>query len=40
MSVLLDNILTNSIPDFPKQVDLKLPDLKLPNLTKQQFPKL
>jgi len=40
MSVLLDNILTNSIPDFPKQVELKLPDLKLPNLTKQQFPKL
>jgi hypothetical protein len=40
MSALLDNILTNSVPEFPKQIELKLPELKLPNLKKQKFPNL
>ena len=40
MSVLLDNIITNYTPEFPKQMELKLPDLKLPNLEKQKFPNL
>jgi len=34
MSELVKNILDKNIPDFPKQVDLVLPDLKLPKLKK------
>jgi len=37
MSALLDSIITNNIPDFPQQVELKLPKLKLPKLN---LPKL
>jgi glycosyltransferase involved in cell wall biosynthesis len=39
----LDTILTNKLPDFPKQVQLKLPQLKkveLPQLKKIELPKL
>ena len=37
MSNKLDNILKNSIPEFPKEVELKLPKLNLPKL---KLPKL
>ena len=43
MSNKLDNILKNSIPEFPKEVELKLPKLNLPKLDNKknnQFPKL
>jgi glycosyltransferase involved in cell wall biosynthesis len=32
MTNLLGNILDQNIPEFPKQVELKLPELKLPKL--------
>jgi len=34
MKSTLDNLLTNLIPDFPKQIELKLPKLNLPKLEK------
>jgi len=34
MKELIENILDKNIPDFPKQVELKLPKLKLPKLEK------
>jgi len=34
MKELVDNILTSNIPEFPKQMELKLPKLELPKLSK------
>ena len=34
MSELIDNHLTNVLPDFSHQVKLKLPELKIPQLKK------
>ena len=34
MEVVLKELLDKYIPEFPKQVELKLPSLKLPKLVK------
>jgi hypothetical protein len=30
----IDSILSESVPEFPKQIEFKLPELKLPKLKK------
>ena len=44
MKYFLGDLLDKKIPDFPKQVELKLPKLQLPKLKKidntQELPKL
>ena len=34
MKSIIDKILTDNIPDFPKQIELKLPEINLPRLQK------
>ena len=34
MAELVEKILDNNIPEFPKQIELKLPKLQLPKLQK------
>ena len=39
MKEKLDTVLTERVPEFPKQVQLQLPKLNLPKLNKVQSPK-